>query len=244
MIKKFFTIITVLLFALMVLPLLRQIVPFEELAPVAAAYAEQGPDQLGAANLVTSVIVTYRGLDTLGEVTVLYIATAGVGFLLRRDEEDQLPGKAQEAPHEAPREASELLGSGSMLLFPLLMLFGVYIFMHGHLTPGGGFQGGVVIASSMLLLMLARVSFHLNHLIISLVESLSGFFYVAIGVLGLVLAAGFLDNRILPLGEFGTLFSAGAIPIIYSLVGLKVGTELTNVLGTMRLNRTQQEEEV
>jgi len=96
----------------------------------------------------------------------------------------------------------------------------------------------------MLLLMLARVSFHLNHLIISLVESLSGFFYVAIGVLGLVLAAGFLDNRILPLGEFGTLFSAGAIPIIYSLVGLKVGTELTNVLGTMRLTRAQQEEEV
>ena len=242
MIKKFFTIITVLLFALMVLPLLRQIVPFEELAPVAVAYAEQGPDQLGAANLVTSVIVTYRGLDTLGEVTVLFIATAGVGFLLRRDEEDQLPGDG--VPSEPPREASELLGSGSMLLFPLLMLFGVYIFMHGHLTPGGGFQGGVVIASSMLLLMLARVSFHLNHLIISLVESLSGFFYVAIGVLGLVLAAGFLDNRILPLGEFGTLFSAGAIPIIYSLVGLKVGTELTNVVGTMRLTRTQQEEEV
>jgi len=254
MIKKFFTIITVLLFALMVLPLLRQIVPFEELAPVAAAYAEQGPDQLGAANLVTSVIVTYRGLDTLGEVTVLFIATAGVGFLLRRDEEDQLPGEkntgestfetAGESALHSPREASELLGSGSMLLFPLLMLFGVYIFMHGHLTPGGGFQGGVVIASSMLLLMLARVSFHLNHLIISLVESLSGFFYVAIGVLGLVLAAGFLDNRILPLGEFGTLFSAGAIPIIYSLVGLKVGTELTNVLGTMRLTRAQQEEDV
>ncbi|MCF7948596.1 MAG: Na(+)/H(+) antiporter subunit B [Spirochaetia bacterium] len=242
MIKKFFTIITVLLFALMVLPLLRQIAPFEELAPVAAAYAEQGPDQLGAANLVTSVIVTYRGLDTLGEVTVLFIATAGVGFLLRRDEEDQLPGDG--VPRETPREASELLGSGSMLLFPLLMLFGVYIFLHGHLTPGGGFQGGVVIASAMLLLMLARVSFHLNHLIISLVESLSGFFYVAIGVLGLILAAGFLDNRILPLGEFGTLLSAGAIPIIYSLVGLKVGTELTNVLGTMRLTRTQQEEDV
>jgi multicomponent Na+:H+ antiporter subunit B len=151
---------------------------------------------------------------------------------------------SQEIPKEPPREASELLGSGSMLLFPLLMLFGVYIFLHGHLTPGGGFQGGVVIASAMLLLMLARVSFHLNHLVISLVESLSGFFYVAIGVLGLVLAAGFLDNRILPLGEFGSLFSAGAIPIIYSLVGLKVGTELTNVLGTMRLNRSQKEEEV
>ena len=207
MIRKFFTIVTILLFALMVLPLIRQMVPFQELAPVAAAYAENGPDELGAANLVTSVIVTYRGLDTLGEVTVLFIATAGVGFLLRRDEEDETD-KAAEVPTgsagtassaelaQAPRKASELLCSGSMLLFPLLMLFGVYIFLHGHLTPGGGFQGGVVIASAFLLLMLARVSFHLNHFVISLVESISGFAYVVIGVLGIFLAAGFLDNRI------------------------------------------------
>jgi multicomponent Na+:H+ antiporter subunit B len=49
-----------------------------------------------------------------------------------------------------------------------------------------------------------------------------------------VLGAGFLDNRILPLGEFGTLFSAGAIPIIYSLVGLKVGAELSGILDNLR----------
>lgn len=236
MIKKFFTIVTILLFALMVLPLIRQVVPFQELAPVAAAYAENGPDELGAANLVTAVIVTYRGLDTLGEVTVLFIATAGVGFLLRRDEED-----AAESVH-SPRKASELLCSGSMLLFPLLMLFGVYIFLHGHLTPGGGFQGGVVIASAFLLLMLARVSFHLNHYIVSLVESISGFAYVVIGVLGIFLAAGFLDNRILPLGEFGSLLSAGAIPLIYSLVGLKVGTELTNVIDTLKMKPSHPDE--
>ena len=236
MIKKFFTLVTILLFALMVLPLIRQMVPFQELAPVAAAYAEHGPDELGAANLVTSVIVTYRGLDTLGEVTVLFIATAGVGFLLRRDEED-----AAESAH-SPRKASELLCSGSMLLFPLLMLFGVYIFLHGHLTPGGGFQGGVVIASAFLLLMLARVSFHLNHSVISFVESISGFAYVVIGVLGIFLAAGFLDNRILPLGEFGSLLSAGAIPLIYSLVGLKVGTELTNVIDTMKMKSAHPDE--
>ncbi len=259
MIKKFFTIVTILLFALMVLPLIRQIVPFTELAPVAASYAENGPDELGAANLVTSVIVTYRGLDTLGEVTVLFIATAGVGFLLRRDEEDETDKAAEEptgsdgsldeagtAPSaesaHSPRKASELLCSGSMLLFPLLMLFGVYIFLHGHLTPGGGFQGGVVIASAFLLLMLARVSFHLNHFVISFVESISGFAYVVIGVLGIFLAAGFLDNRILPLGEFGSLLSAGAIPLIYSLVGLKVGTELTNVIDSMKMKPAHPDE--
>lgn len=235
MIRKIFALIAIVLFALMVLPFVRQVLPFGELAPVARHYAEEGPEELGAANLVTSVIVTYRGLDTLGEVTVLFIATAGVGFLLRREEDqDALPAD-EKTPSQPPlRAGSELLLSGSMFLYPLLVLFGIYIFLNGHLTPGGGFQGGVVIASAMLLLMLARVSLKLNHTILGLVESLSGFFYVGIGVAGLVLAAGFLDNRILPLGEFGTLLSAGAIPVIYSLVGLKVGTELTNILETMK----------
>ena len=53
---------------------------------------------------------------------------------------------------------------------------------------------------------------------------------IGVGVLGLFLAGGFLDNRILPIGELGSLFSAGAIPIIYSLIGLKVGAELSSML--------------
>jgi multicomponent Na+:H+ antiporter subunit B len=66
------------------------------------------------------------------------------------------------------------------------------------------------------------------------VESLSGAAYVGIGILGIVLAAGFLDARLLPLGEYGNLVSAGVIPVIYSLVGLKVGAELTGILDRMR----------
>jgi multicomponent Na+:H+ antiporter subunit B len=242
MIRKLFSLIALLLFLLMILPLLQQVPPFNSLSPVAERYASEGPEELGGANLVTSVIVTYRGLDTLGEVTVLFIATAGVGFLLRRERDDLPPGAG--TPEEAggpaadedepPREASEILATGSRFLVPVLLLFGVYIFLHGHLSPGGGFQGGVVIASAMLLLMLSRASFRLNHAVVRLLESFSGFGYVVIGVLGLVLAAGFLDNRLLPLGEFGTLLSAGAIPVIYSLVGLKVGTELSNILDTLK----------
>ncbi len=239
MIRKVFSILAVVLFVLMILPLVRQVAPFETLSPVAETYAAEGPEALGAANLVTSVIVTYRGLDTLGEVTVLFIATAGIGFLLRREEEgERNPADAQEYPEEtareAPRECSEILCTGSRFLVPLLLLFGAYVFLHGHLTPGGGFQGGVVLASAMLLLMLSRSSFSLNHSVVRILETVSGFGYVMIGVLGLVLAAGFLDNRLLPLGEFGSLLSAGAIPVIYSLIGLKVGTELSNILDTLK----------
>lgn len=226
MIKRFFILITLVLFLYMILPLITQIAPFESLSKVSDKYVSEGPEELGAQNLVTSVVVTYRGLDTLGEVTVLFIVTAGVGFFLRKSSEKKNAKKK--------REASEILGSGADVLLPLIFLFGAYIFIHGHLTPGGGFQGGVVVASGILLLMLSNVSLKLNHMILHFVESLSGASYVIIGVLGLILAGGFLDNRFLPLGEFGRLFSAGAIPIIYSLIGLKVGSELTGILENMR----------
>ena len=131
------------------------------------------------------------------------------------------------------RPASELLRTGTNILMPLIFLFGIYIFLHGHLTPGGGFQGGVVIATGVLLLLLAFTSSDINHTLLNITESFSGAFYVTIGALGLFLAAGFLDNRILPVGHFGKLLSAGAIPVIYSLIGIKVGSELVGILDSL-----------
>jgi multicomponent Na+:H+ antiporter subunit B len=61
-------------------------------------------------------------------------------------------------------------------------------------------------------------------------EAVSGLFFIGLGVLGLVYAGGFLDSRVLPNGVFGTLFSAGVMPIIYSFIGLKVGAEFTSML--------------
>ncbi|MBN2781433.1 MAG: Na(+)/H(+) antiporter subunit B [Candidatus Marinimicrobia bacterium] len=225
MIKKYAVLLLLGAFALMLLPFVTEVTPFEELSPVAQKYVKDGPDELGSANLVSSVIVTYRGLDTLGEVAVLFIAAAGVGFMLRRRGDAKKPVK---------REASGILRSGTVFLFPLVLLYGIYIFLHGHLTPGGGFQGGVVIASGIVLLLLAGVSAKISGTVLHWIESLSGAVYVALGVLGIVLAAGFLDNRILPAGEFGRLLSAGAIPLIYSLIGLKVGAELVGIIDAMQ----------
>lgn len=242
MIKRLLILVAVALFGLMLLPLLTDLGPFKQLTPLATRYAEGGTGELGAANLVTAVVVTYRGLDTLGEVTVLFAATAGVGFLLRKSsrQKDEERGAADSeeagsAGGQAGRSPfSEILSTGSVALFPLILMFGAYIFIHGHLTPGGGFQGGVVIASGFALLLAANSARRLSHGVLQLVESLSGAVYVALGLLGLVLAAGFLDTTFLPLGKLGQLFSAGAIPIIYSFVGLKVGSELTNILESLR----------
>jgi multicomponent Na+:H+ antiporter subunit B len=227
MLKRLFTLLTLILVALVFSNLAMNYSEHTQLSRLAQHYATEGPGELGAANLVTSVVVTYRGLDTLGEVTVLFISAAGVGLMLRRRQQRET-GAIPRTP------ASELVQTAAQLLMPMVFLFGVYVFVNGHLSPGGGFQGGAIIASGVLLLMLALPQSQVSHRLLGATESLSGFAYVLVGVLGIVLAGGFLDNRIMALGEFGTLFSAGAIPIIYIFVGLKVGSELSAVLDRFR----------
>lgn len=220
-------ILTLAVLAALFLGLLRAAGPRTGLAPLAGAYVREAPRQLGTQNVVTAVVVTYRGLDTLGEVVVLFIAATGVGFLLRRREEDD-----DDDGTEARRGASEILRTGSDLLLPLVVMYGAFVSIHGHLTPGGGFQGGVIAASGVLLALLAGEQ-RFGHLTVSALESLSGLGYVLMGVAGLLLGAGLLDSRILPLGSVGAMVSAGAVPIIYALIGLKVGAELTGMLVTM-----------
>jgi len=226
-IKRLFILLVLALFGIMFFNVASHYLEPAELSPLATRYVEKGPDELGAANLVTSVVVTYRGLDTLGEVTVLFLSAAAVGLLLGLSARSSTAEDKPEAPKTV---ASELVQTTVQYLVPIIFVFGAYIFINGHLTPGGGFQGGAVVASGILLLFLGLPYAKLRHGLLSMLESLSGFSYVVVGLLGLVLAGGFLDNRFLPLGEYGQLFSAGAIPLIYIFIGLKVGTELSAVL--------------
>lgn len=223
--------------------------PDPALNPTALYYAERTAPDLGAANLVTAIVISYRGLDTLGEVTVLFLAAAIVGLVLAGPgaRQGSRPGAEQGAEpgandrsgaanpgwRGAPVPVGELLTTGSQLLTPMILLLGVYVFANGHLTPGGGFQGGAILASATLLLLLAEPLKRLSHRLIAGLEALSGLLFVGIALLGLVLAGGFLDNRILPLGTLGNLFSAGAIPLISALIGLKVGAEFSSILASL-----------
>jgi len=214
------------------LGLMLNYVPDEELNLTARYYADHTASDLGAANIVTAIIVTYRGLDTLGEVTVLFLTAAIVGLVLAQ-------GRLQETqPQRRLPPAGELLLTGTRLLLPLILLFGAYVFIHGHLTPGGGFQGGAILASAILLALLSNPLQHFSHRLIAVIESTAGIAFVLIGILGILLGGGFLDNRILPTGTFGELFSAGAIPVIYAFVGLKVGAEFSSML--VSLSETEE----
>lgn len=188
---------------------------------VSKFYLSSGSSDTGAANLVTSVVLGFRGFDTLGEVLVLFLASLGVGLVLGEKEEDK----------SKKTSSSLIMRVMADLLFPFILLFGAYIFIHGHLTPGGGFQGGAVFASGFLFVFLVgKKKFHFG--IAESSESFSGLVFAGLGILGLILSGAFLFN-FMPKGNSMSLFSAGIIPVIYVFIGIKVGSELSSIIYRM-----------
>lgn len=173
----------------------------------------------GAANTVAAIVVDYRSFDTLGEVTVLFISSLGVAFLSGGF------GKTVRLKHNP----NFVLKYGARYVFAIMLVFGAYMFLHGHLTPGGGFPGGAIIAASALVLYLAGENSGEQMKAFKILEGAAGTLYVFTGIVGLYFAGYFMQN-VLPSGVVGELFSAGVMPVIYVIVGLKVGSELTGIL--------------
>jgi multicomponent Na+:H+ antiporter subunit B len=241
MMRRVFAALTVVLFAIVFWRLVGGYAELQALRPLAEYYVVRGPLELGAPNIVTGILITYRGFDTLGEVAVLFMVAASVGVLLK-EESNAATGAATGAATAAAtdettparRPAGEIVHTGKQLLLPMIFTFGGYVIVNGHLSAGGGFQGGAIVASAVMLMLLARPGSTLNVALLSVIESFAGVIYVCIGILGLVLAGGFLDPRFLPRGEFGAFFSAGAIPLISALLGIKVGAELSVIIDRFR----------
>ncbi|MGB0712843.1 MAG: MnhB domain-containing protein [Gammaproteobacteria bacterium] len=201
--------------------------PFAE-APmiVGGTIAIQAPDETGAANVVTSVVLGYRGIDTLGEIAILFTAATAAGLVLgRRELLRAVPG----------RPSGDVLQIATDLLFPLLLVVGAYIILHGHLTPGGGFQGGVILAAAFFLPVLARPSSLPSHAVIGVIEGTAGAGFIVIGLLGLWHGHAFMEP-LLDKGIMGSLVSAGTLPLLYLALGLKVGAELAGLLAHLAVD--------
>ncbi|MGI9103207.1 MAG: MnhB domain-containing protein [Terriglobales bacterium] len=183
-----------------------------------------------ATDAVTAVNFDYRGFDTLGEEFILFISVVGCTLLLRQmreetREDEQTASTTDEAPERRAPAPTEALKVTTLALIGPLVVFGVYIVTHGQLSPGGGFQGGVILATAPLLVYLAgdlKTFKHItSHTLVEISEAVGAFGYVLIGLLGMAAGAAFLQN-VLPLGQTGAIHSSGTIIVISISVGLEV----------------------
>jgi multicomponent Na+:H+ antiporter subunit B len=184
-----------------------------------------GVDQTRATNIVAAVTFDYRGFDTMAEEFILLGAVLGTTLLLRaqREEEEEPPeDKAQDRrpPHDSDAVRELCLG----LVAPST-LFGFYVVAHGHLSPGGGFQGGVVLATAPLLMYLGGEYTGLRTLspetLVELGEGTGAAGYVGVGLIGLAASASFMNN-FLAHGSAGDLLSSGTVLVLNFAVGLAV----------------------
>ncbi len=232
MMRRLFTVVAIVSFGLVLASIAIGYTEQQSLRPLAESYVRLVPHELGAPNVITGILLTYRGFDTLGEVAVLFMVAASVGLVLGT----RRAGRATSTTdrRDESRPSSEIVRTGAEILVPLICIFAAYIIMNGHLSAGGGFQGGAVIASAVLLTLMAFPQYQPNLEFLSITESVAGALFVLAGIAGLSMAGGFLDNRLLPLGKFGAFFSAGAIPLLSVLLGIKVGCELSVILDRFR----------
>lgn len=183
---------------------------------VSQRYVEQGMAETGATNTVAGMILDYRAFDTFGESIVLFCATFCVSFLMRHSRKpDALCDKSQD----------KLLQTTVNILFPFVALYGVYVVLNGHLSPGGGFSGGAILGAGLILLAASygessiakvlspRVVTYLSVGSLSIYAVLKGFsFYTGANHLNLDISKG----------TPGTILSAGFILPLNCCVGIIV----------------------
>jgi multicomponent Na+:H+ antiporter subunit B len=193
------------------------------------AYAQMlnrlAPQQRHVTDVVSAISFDYRGIDTLFEEFILLSAVAGISVLLRplSDETRNLPeDKAPDRRIPPPSPAVWLL---AVFLSSLLVLTGIETVTHGQLTPGGGFQGGVILASAIYVVYLGTSYVTVERFqpapLLESSDAVGASGYVFIGLLGLVAGASFLSN-VVGLGVAGNLISGGTIPLLNLIVGVEV----------------------
>jgi multicomponent Na+:H+ antiporter subunit B len=134
----------------------------------------------------------------------------------------------------------------AQLITGFIFLYGIYIIVHGHLTPGGGFAGGAILAGAYILQILA---FGKDPLLLkkketgsSISESVAILMVLMMAVAGLFIGTKVFFNNFLPTGKIGELASAGAIPIYNILIGIEVAAALLTIFLALIIYKEEIEE--
>lgn len=197
----------------------------QRISPYAEKLNELSVSERHITDAVTAVNFDFRAFDTMGEEYILFTSVIGILLLLRkqRDESEHAP-RHQSQGREVPPSSDAVRVCILGLMGPSV-LFGLYTVTHGQVSPGGGFQGGIILASALLFVFLARdyeifSKIH-SHQIVESMEAVGAAGFILIGIAALVLHKPFLDN-FLPLARPGTVLAGGTVPLINLSVGMEV----------------------
>ncbi len=212
-------------------------------------YIQKSIEETGVPNLVTSVLADYRGFDTMFETAVVFCAGLACFLLLRnfnrkketlyrhiptgviiqfkRGDKTLPEGKEFEQMDSEWVPYDLIIKTVCRILIPFIQLYALYVVAHGDFSPGGGFQGGVIFGSS---LILYAIAYNLRALVLRIKEKILGMFsalgvliYAGIGALCMALGGNFLDYgkllKILPLDPHHIR--------AYGMLGVEIGVGIT-----------------
>ena len=189
-------------------------------------YIEKGEEETGAVNTVAGMILDYRAFDTLGESHVLFIAIICVLVMLKIDPKDEEEKRIAESDDRRFEPKNDMiLKFGARFLVPVIMLFGVYIILNGHLSAGGGFSGGAVIGAGLVLYLNAygfkKTERFFTMKTFSVVSVSALLFYSLSKTYSFFTGANEIES-IIPKGIPGNILSSGLILPLNIAVGMVV----------------------
>ncbi len=210
---------------------------------VSARYIEQGLQETGAVNIVAGIILDYRAFDTLGEAHVLFIAALSVMILLRLDYRkdgsldagSELHDEGYDRKYELKNDT--ILQFFTTLLFPIMVLYGIYIILNGHISAGGGFAGGAIIGSALILYNNAfgfkKTRRFFNYSTYKWVTFGGLITYAVLKLYSFYMGANHLDSNI-ALGSAGDILSSGLILPLNICVGIVVSCTMYTFFALFR----------
>lgn len=125
------------------------------------------------------------------------------------------------------------------IIVPFIQLYGIFVIMHGHISPGGGFSGGAILGASLILYTLAygyeHASKKVSHRVSAIMESGAILWFIAMGLVGIIVGGNFLENKSAGfyMGDLSVLFNAGFIPLITLGIGIKVASTMITLFHTI-----------
>lgn len=199
-------------------------------------YVEKGMEETGAVNTVAGVILDYRAFDTLGESHVLFTAVIAVLILLLNTGE----GEPEPKLENDLMQGDMILRTTAKVVVPVVIVYGIYVIFNGHLGPGGGFSGGAIIGSGLVLYCTAfgfsGLERFLNLKTYRIIVLCALCFYSVSKCYSFFCGANHLETFI-STGTPGRIFSAGLILPLNVAVGIVVACTMYGFYSVFKRGR-------